>query len=93
MIRTLRSGKRVDLENLLGRVRGTKLADGQGKYILFKRIYINTKYVSWHIECSVMASEVLGSALDLHSGGEDLRWPHHDNEVSFTLLSGENTHY
>jgi cysteinyl-tRNA synthetase len=47
----------------------------------------------WHIECSVMASEVLGSALDLHSGGEDLRWPHHDNEVSFTLLSGENTHY
>lgn len=33
-------------------------------------------------ECSVMASEVLGSALDLHSGGEDLRWPHHDNELA-----------
>ena len=42
----------------------------------------------WHIECSVMASEVLGSTLDLHSGGEDLRWPHHDNEVRFTFLSG-----
>ena len=36
----------------------------------------------WHIECSVMASEVLGSEIDIHSGGEDLRFPHHDNEVS-----------
>lgn len=35
----------------------------------------------WHIECSCMASDVLGGAIDLHSGGEDLRWPHHDNEV------------
>jgi len=36
----------------------------------------------WHIECSVMASEVLGSTLDIHSGGEDLRFPHHDNEIA-----------
>jgi cysteinyl-tRNA synthetase len=36
----------------------------------------------WHIECSVMASEVLGNTLDLHSGGEDLKFPHHDNEIA-----------
>ncbi|KAL9092549.1 MAG: hypothetical protein Q9165_004353 [Trypethelium subeluteriae] len=36
----------------------------------------------WHIECSVMASEVLGSEIDIHSGGEDLRFPHHDNELA-----------
>lgn len=36
----------------------------------------------WHIECSVMASEVLGSTLDIHSGGEDLKFPHHDNEIA-----------
>ncbi|CAG9970651.1 unnamed protein product [Clonostachys byssicola] len=36
----------------------------------------------WHIECSCMASDVLGGAIDLHSGGEDLRWPHHDNEIA-----------
>ena len=41
----------------------------------------------WHIECSCMASDVLGGAIDLHSGGEDLRWPHHDNEVRFSLFS------
>lgn len=36
----------------------------------------------WHIECSVMASEVLGSQLDVHSGGVDLLFPHHDNELA-----------
>ncbi|KAF9350264.1 hypothetical protein BGX26_011540 [Mortierella sp. AD094] len=36
----------------------------------------------WHIECSVMASEVLGSSMDIHSGGVDLAFPHHDNELA-----------
>lgn len=36
----------------------------------------------WHIECSVMASEVLGSRMDIHSGGIDLAFPHHDNELA-----------
>jgi len=36
----------------------------------------------WHIECSAMAIDVLGESLDIHSGGEDLRFPHHDNEIA-----------
>ncbi|GLI68942.1 hypothetical protein VaNZ11_013467 [Volvox africanus] len=36
----------------------------------------------WHIECSAMASSIIGSRLDIHSGGEDLRFPHHDNELA-----------
>ncbi|KAJ2233066.1 cysteinyl-tRNA synthetase [Coemansia sp. RSA 485] len=36
----------------------------------------------WHIECSVMASEILGSNIDLHTGGIDLTFPHHDNEIA-----------
>ncbi|KAG4305561.1 hypothetical protein PORY_001117 [Pneumocystis oryctolagi] len=36
----------------------------------------------WHIECSSMASEVLGSQIDIHSGGIDLAFPHHDNEIA-----------
>ncbi|KAM0790212.1 hypothetical protein ACM66B_005526 [Microbotryomycetes sp. NB124-2] len=36
----------------------------------------------WHIECSVMASAVLGSGMDVHSGGVDLAFPHHDNEIA-----------
>ena len=36
----------------------------------------------WHIECSVMASEILGESIDIHSGGVDLKFPHHDNELA-----------
>ncbi|KAJ1566147.1 hypothetical protein HK096_007290 [Nowakowskiella sp. JEL0078] len=36
----------------------------------------------WHIECSVMASEILGDNMDIHSGGVDLCFPHHDNELA-----------
>ena len=36
----------------------------------------------WHIECSVVASDILGENLDIHSGGEDLKFPHHDNELA-----------
>ncbi|KAF7332125.1 DALR-2 domain-containing protein [Mycena kentingensis (nom. inval.)] len=36
----------------------------------------------WHIECSVMASAVLGDNMDIHSGGVDLAFPHHDNEMA-----------
>ena len=36
----------------------------------------------WHIECSVMASATLGESMDIHSGGIDLAFPHHDNELA-----------
>ncbi|EEA05717.1 cysteinyl-tRNA synthetase, putative [Cryptosporidium muris RN66] len=36
----------------------------------------------WHIECSAMASNTLGFPIDIHSGGIDLRFPHHDNELA-----------
>ena len=36
----------------------------------------------WHIECSVMAKSILGETIDIHSGGEDLQFPHHENEIA-----------
>ncbi len=36
----------------------------------------------WHIECSAMAMKHLGSSFDLHAGGEDLTFPHHENEIA-----------
>lgn len=36
----------------------------------------------WHIECSVMSRELLGETVDIHAGGEDLVFPHHENEVA-----------
>jgi cysteinyl-tRNA synthetase len=36
----------------------------------------------WHIECSVMTKSLLGDTLDIHAGGEDLTFPHHENEIA-----------
>ncbi len=36
----------------------------------------------WHIECSVMATKYLGETIDIHSGGQDLIFPHHENEIA-----------
>jgi cysteinyl-tRNA synthetase len=36
----------------------------------------------WHIECSVMAKRYLGDRIDIHAGGEDLIFPHHENEIA-----------
>jgi cysteinyl-tRNA synthetase len=50
----------------------------------------------WHIECSVMASDVLGEQMDIHSGGIDLCFPHHDNELAqseaYWASSGKGGH-
>lgn len=36
----------------------------------------------WHIECSVMARQLLGDTIDIHAGGQDLTFPHHENEIA-----------
>lgn len=44
----------------------------------------------WHIECSVMASEILGPEIDIHTGGIDLAFPHHDNELAQSEACHDN---
>ncbi|MDX1438445.1 MAG: cysteine--tRNA ligase [Rubricoccaceae bacterium] len=39
-------------------------------------------FPGWHLECSVMAQKYLGDTIDLHGGGEDLRFPHHECEIA-----------
>ena len=43
---------------------------------------IGTGRPGWHLECSAMAMEYLGESFDLHAGGEDLMFPHHENEIA-----------
>ncbi len=42
----------------------------------------------WHIECSAMAFEELGATFDIHGGGNDLTFPHHENEIAQSKCSG-----
>jgi cysteinyl-tRNA synthetase len=45
----------------------------------------------WHIECSAMATKLLGEDIDLHAGGEDLMFPHHENEIAQSESATGNT--
>ena len=49
----------------------------------------------WHIECSVMSKKYLGETIDIHAGGEDLVFPHHENEIaqSEAANGAEFAHY
>lgn len=49
----------------------------------------------WHIECSVMSNHYLGSTFDIHGGGEDLIFPHHENERAQSVAANETefAHY
>lgn len=45
----------------------------------------------WHIECSVMSRRYLGNTLDIHAGGQDLQFPHHENEIAQSECANDAT--
>ena len=45
----------------------------------------------WHIECSAMSTHCLGDDFDIHGGGQDLRFPHHENEIAQSYGAGSST--
>lgn len=47
----------------------------------------------WHIECSAMSSEYLGNDFDIHGGGADLMFPHHENEIAQSRCSATHSHF
>jgi cysteinyl-tRNA synthetase len=78
-----RAGARVDVDNYE--------KDDARDFVLWKAPKENEPFwetpigkgrPGWHIECSVMAVEYLGDTLDIHAGGVDLIFPHHENEIA-----------
>lgn len=47
----------------------------------------------WHIECSAMADDLLGANFDIHGGGNDLMFPHHDNEIAQSCCASDEGHF
>ena len=79
----IRSGARVDVDEYE--------KDDARDFVLWKARKEGEKYwdtafgegrPGWHIECSAMAMEYLGETLDIHAGGVDLTFPHHENEIA-----------
>ena len=46
----------------------------------------------WHIECSAMCGAIFDAKLDIHSGGVDLKFPHHDNEIAQSEVTPQLSH-
>jgi cysteinyl-tRNA synthetase len=83
----MKAGARVDLDEYE--------KDHPGDFTLLKRskldelkrgIYYDTEFgkvrPGWHLECSVMSMKYLGNTFDIHTGGVDLIFPHHENEIA-----------
>jgi len=47
----------------------------------------------WHIECSAMTRAILGDSFDIHGGGADLMFPHHENEIAQSECSSDHNHF
>lgn len=47
----------------------------------------------WHIECSAMSLKYLGADFDIHGGGADLQFPHHENEIAQSRCASEKSHF
>jgi cysteinyl-tRNA synthetase len=70
-------------------------------FILWKKTNVGRKWNSpwgdgrpgWHIECSAMSYKHLGENFDIHGGGVDLIFPHHENEIAQSKCAFENCHY
>lgn len=47
----------------------------------------------WHLECSVMSTDILGENFDIHGGGQDLTFPHHENEIAQSCCAHDNSSF
>ncbi len=86
----------LDLENLVAGARVNQdeyEKEGVGDFVLWKKWTVADGDVGWdspwgkgrpgwHIECSALSMEYLGEEIDIHGGGTDLRFPHHENEIA-----------
>lgn len=78
----LRAGERVDIDNY---------KEDPLDFVLWKSSKEGEPYwdslfgkgrPGWHIECSAMSEDILGNHFDIHGGGQDLQFPHHENEIA-----------
>lgn len=85
------SGKNIDDLNVGSRVMVDQYKKDPLDFVLWKAAKESEPYwesefgngrPGWHIECSAMSEELLGKSFDIHGGGQDLQFPHHENEIA-----------
>jgi len=85
------SGKKLDELQAGERVQVDQAKKNPFDFVLWKKAKVDEPYWNspwgrgrpgWHIECSAMATRCLGNHFDIHGGGMDLQFPHHENEIA-----------
>jgi len=61
--------------------------------VLGRKVSLGEGYPGWHLECSVMAQELLGNVIDIHSGGEDNIFPHHECEIAQSCSAHDEEYF
>lgn len=81
-IEDLRAGSRVDVSDLKRNPYDFALWKNKKENEPYWKAPWGEGRPGWHIECSVMAKTIIGDNIDIHTGGEDLQFPHHENEIA-----------
>lgn len=84
------SHRKIETNIQNARVEGQDYKKNQDDFLLWKRTETGIAWDSpwgkgrpgWHIECSAMSNKYLGASFDIHGGGADLKFPHHENEIA-----------
>ena len=84
------SHRKIETNIQNARVEGQNYKRNQDDFLLWKRTETGIAWDSpwgkgrpgWHIECSAMSNKYLGADFDIHGGGADLKFPHHENEIA-----------
>ena len=86
----LLSNRKIDTNKQNIRIEEKEYKDNQDDFLLWKKTEKGLSWDSpwgrgrpgWHIECSAMSNKYLGENFDIHGGGADLKFPHHENEIA-----------
>ena len=97
------SKRKIDDQDIGARIEISELKKNPMDFVLWKpkkqheKMYFYSPWGNgrpgWHIECSVMSKKYLGDNFDIHGGGVDLVFPHHENEIAQSICESKNNKF
>lgn len=95
------SHRKIETNIQNARIEGRDYKKNQDDFLLWKRTEAGIAWDSpwgkgrpgWHIECSAMSNKYLGENFDIHGGGADLKFPHHENEIAQSRCAKKDSNF
>ena len=95
------SHRKIETNIQNARIEGREYKQNQDDFLLWKKTEEGITWDSpwgsgrpgWHIECSAMSNKYLGADFDIHGGGADLKFPHHENEIAQSKCAHKGSNF